>query len=54
MKAQGKLGFDEFLTEVEVTQIRSFSNQMKYGGIYQLCITSSLFPTTFHLSRETI
>ena len=53
-QSMGKLDFDQFLTEVKVVQTGSFSNRMEYGVIYQLCFTSSFFPTTFYLSFNTI
>ena len=50
MKLKDNLDFDGFLAEVGVAQMGIFSNQ----AIYQLWSTSSFFPTTLHLSPNTI
>ena len=54
MKVNDKLDFNEFLAEVGVAQMGTFSNQAEFDAIYQLCSTSSFFPTTLHLSPTTI
>ena len=54
MKIKYKLDFDEFLAEVGVAQMGIFSNQAEFCAIYQLCSTSSFFPTTLHLNPNTI
>ena len=50
MEIESNLDFDAFLAEVSVVQIRYFSHQMESDEIYQLFLTSSPFPTTFHLT----
>ena len=54
MKAEGNLNFDGFLAEVGIAQTESFSKQTKCDVIYQICLTSSFFATTFHLIRSNI
>ena len=54
MKVKDNLDFDEFLAEMWVTQMGILLNQAEFVAIYQLCSTSSFFPTTLHLSPNTI
>ena len=54
MKVKDNLDFDAFLTETMVAQMGIFSNQAEFDAIYQLCSKSSFFPTTLHLSPNTI
>ena len=53
MTIEDNLDFDEFLAEIGVAQMEIFSNQAEFEAIYQLCSTSSFFPTTLHLSPNT-
>ena len=54
MKANGSLDFDESRAKVGVAQMGYFSNQTECDVIHQWRLTSSFFPTTFLLSRDTI
>ena len=54
MKSVGDLDFDEFLVEVGVIQIGSFSKQMECDMIYHLSLTRSFFSTNFHSNLNTI
>ena len=54
MKVKDNLVFDDFFAEVGVAQMGIFSNQAELDTIYQICSTSSFFPTTLHLSPNTI
>ena len=54
MEVKDNLNFDEFLVEVRVAQTGIFLNQAKFDAIYQLCSTSSFFPTTLHLGPNTV
>ena len=54
MKVDDNLDLDEFLAEVGVALMGIFFNQADCDAIHQLCSTSSLFPTTLHLSANTI
>ena len=48
------LDFDKFLVKVGIAQMGIFSNQAEFDEIDQLCSVSSFFPTTRHLSLNTI
>ena len=54
MKVKDNLDFDEFLAKTIVAQMGIFSNQAEFDAIYQLCSKSSFFPTTLHLSPNSI
>ena len=54
MKAVGYLDFDEFFVEVEVIQIRSFSELMECEMIHQLSLTRLFFLINFHSNLNTI
>ena len=54
MKYVGYLDVDEFFVEGGVIQIGSFSKLMECDMIYQLSLTRSFFPTTFHSNLKTI
>ena len=54
MKAYNSLDYDEFIAEVRVAQIGSFSNQTEYDVMYQSYLTFSFFPAAFCLSGNFI
>ena len=54
MTVKDNLDFDEFNAEVGVAQMGIFSNQTDFDTIYQLCSTSSFFPTSLHWIPNTI
>ena len=53
METEINLDFDAFLAEVGAVRMRYFSNQTESGEIHQF-LTSSLFPTIFHLNPHSI
>ena len=54
MEVKDCIDFDEFRAEMEVSQMGFFSNQTECDTVYQLCSTSSVYPTTLHCSPSTI
>ena len=54
METESSLDFDVSLAEVGAVQIAYFSDQMESEEIYQLFLTTSLFPTILHCSLNTI
>ena len=54
MKVKDYFDFDEFRTEMEVSQMGIFSNQTECDAVYLFCFTSSVYPATLHCSPSTI